>query len=60
MMSPQSSQPKTAPEPVRDPRQDHLLTSRNSAIVLIDFQEGQYATVGSATRAIGQRSGNLF
>ncbi|MEV4222178.1 hydrolase [Nonomuraea sp. NPDC049725] len=35
---------------MRDPRQDHLLTPRNSAIVLIDLQEGQYATVGSATR----------
>ncbi|WP_265445449.1 isochorismatase family protein [Flexivirga meconopsidis] len=41
---------KTAPEPIRDPQTDHLLTPQNSAIVLIDFQPGQYATVGSATR----------
>ncbi|MFF0632211.1 isochorismatase family protein [Nocardia sp. NPDC004151] len=41
--------PKTRPEPVRDPRADHLLTPQNCAIVLIDFQPGQYATVGSAT-----------
>lgn len=40
---------KTAPEPVRDPAGDHLLTPSNCVIVLIDFQEGQYATVGSAT-----------
>ena len=44
------SAPKTAPEPIRDPKSDHLLTPDNSAIVFIDFQEGQYATVGSATR----------
>ncbi|MFD7847588.1 isochorismatase family protein [Nocardia sp. NPDC059764] len=41
--------PKTRPEPVRDPQADHLLTPQNCAIVLIDFQPGQYATVGSAT-----------
>ncbi|NNG38742.1 isochorismatase family protein [Flexivirga sp. ID2601S] len=41
---------KTAPEPIRDLQTDHLLTPQNSAIVLIDFQPGQYATVGSATR----------
>lgn len=41
---------KTDPEPIRDPACDHLLTPQNCAIVLIDYQEGQYATVGSATR----------
>lgn len=41
---------KTGPEPIRDPAADHLLTPQNCAIVLIDYQEGQYATVGSATR----------
>ncbi|WP_313812488.1 isochorismatase family protein [Glutamicibacter sp.] len=40
---------KLAPEPVRDPSADHLLTPENSAIVFIDFQPGQYATVGSAS-----------
>ncbi|TQL68390.1 nicotinamidase-related amidase [Nocardioides albertanoniae] len=42
---------KTDPEPIRDPETDHLLTPANCAIVMIDFQEGQYATVGSATPA---------
>ena len=42
---------KTEPEPVRDPQGDHLLTPSDCAVVLIDFQEGQYATVGSATPA---------
>lgn len=45
-----SKHPKTAPEPIRNPFADHLLTPQNCAIVLIDYQEGQYATVGSATR----------
>ncbi|AKK04212.1 isochorismatase family protein [Corynebacterium epidermidicanis] len=40
---------KLAPEPIRDQQDDHLLTPENCAIVFIDFQEGQYATVGSAT-----------
>lgn len=41
--------PKLAPEPVRDPQSDHLLTPQNCAMVLIDFQPGQYATVGSTS-----------
>lgn len=41
---------KTDPEPIRDPASDHLLTPQNCAIALIDYQEGQYATVGSASR----------
>ena len=45
-----STGPKTLPEPVRDARTDHLLTPQNCAVVLIDYQDGQYATVGSATR----------
>lgn len=43
---------KLDPEPVRDPATDHLLTPSNAAIVFIDFQPGQYATVGSATREV--------
>lgn len=43
--------PKLTPEPVRDPQADRLLTPQDSAIVFIDFQPGQYATVGSASRA---------
>ncbi|GAA3160549.1 MULTISPECIES: hydrolase [Streptomyces] len=42
---------KTEPEPVRDPAADHLLTPANCAVVFIDYQEGQYATIGSASRA---------
>lgn len=41
---------KTNPEPIRDPESDHLLTPQNCAIALIDYQEGQYATVGSTSR----------
>jgi len=39
---------KTAPEPVRDPRTDHLLTPENCALVLIDYQPEQIATVTSS------------
>lgn len=42
---------KTAPEPIRSPESDHLLTPQNCAVVFIDYQEGQYATVGSTGRA---------
>ncbi|CAM3732791.1 isochorismatase family protein [Tsukamurella ocularis] len=42
---------KTAPEPIRDPEADHLLTPQNCAVAFIDYQEGQYATIGSASRA---------
>ncbi|MCS3789923.1 isochorismatase family protein [Tsukamurella ocularis] len=42
---------KIAPEPIRDPAADHLLTPQNCAVVFIDYQEGQYATTGSASRA---------
>ncbi|MFE6778192.1 isochorismatase family protein [Streptomyces sp. NPDC057702] len=43
--------PKTAPESIRDPRTDHLLTPDNCVVTMIDYQEGQYATVGSTSRA---------
>ena len=42
---------KLAPEPIRDPATDYLLTPANCVIALIDFQPGQYATVTSASRA---------
>jgi nicotinamidase-related amidase len=41
---------KIDPEPIRDPESDHLLTPQNCAIALIDYQEGQYVTVGSTSR----------
>ncbi len=41
---------KTAPEPIRDPKADHLLTPENCALVLIDYQPEQYRTVTSSTK----------
>lgn len=42
--------PKIAPEPIRDPSADHLLTPENCVLVLIDYQPEQYRTVTSASR----------
>jgi hypothetical protein len=41
---------KTQPEPVRDPKADHLLTPQNCVLVLIDYQPEQYSTVTSSSR----------
>ncbi len=41
---------KTQPEPVRDQKQDRLLTPQNCVLALIDFQPEQYGTVTSTTR----------
>ncbi|MBN8552187.1 MAG: hydrolase [Caulobacterales bacterium] len=41
--------PKTAAEPIRDPKTDRLITPENCALVLIDYQPEQYRTVTSAT-----------
>lgn len=41
---------KTQPEPVRDPKTDHLLTPENCVLVLIDYQPEQYHTVTSSTK----------
>lgn len=40
--------PKTAIEPIRDPVHDRLLTPENCAVVLIDYQPEQVATVQSS------------
>lgn len=40
--------PKTAIEPIRDPMSDRLLTPQNCAVVLIDYQPEQVATVRSS------------
>jgi nicotinamidase-related amidase len=40
--------PKTAIEPIRDPLADPLLTPQNCALVLIDYQPEQVATVQSS------------
>lgn len=45
-----STSKKLEPEPIRGPESDHLLTPQNCAVALIDYQEGQYATVGSTSR----------
>src|ERR1700753_852623 len=34
-------------QPIRDPLGDHLITPRNSALVVIDYQPSQFATVRS-------------
>lgn len=44
------AQPKTHPEPIRDPHADHLLTPQNCVLALIDYQPEQYGTVRSATK----------
>lgn len=36
-----------ASAPVRDPLADHLITPQNAALVLIDYQPSQFATVSS-------------
>lgn len=36
---------------IRDPRKDHLLTSENSALILIDYQPAQVESVNSMSRA---------
>jgi len=36
--------------PVRDPIGDHLLTPQNSALLVIDYQPGQFAAVSSMDR----------
>lgn len=41
---------KTQPEPVRDPKADHLLTPQNCVLVLIDYQPEQYSSVTSSSR----------
>ena len=38
--------------PVRDPVGDHLLTPKNSALVLIDYQPPQFAGVNSIDREL--------
>ncbi|MGS1096744.1 hydrolase (plasmid) [Aquamicrobium terrae] len=40
---------KTRPEPVRDPKTDHLLTPENCVVVLIDYQPEQYSTITSGS-----------
>jgi nicotinamidase-related amidase len=43
-------------EPTRDPVSDHLLTPRNSALVVIDYQPSQLAAVNSMDRDLLQRN----
>lgn len=42
--------PKTSPEPVRDEKNDHLLTPENCIVALIDYQPEQYSTITSSSR----------
>lgn len=41
---------KTEPEPIRDPKTDHLLTPENCVVALIDYQPEQYSTVTSTSK----------
>lgn len=45
-----TSAKKTAPEPIRDQKADHLLTPKNTVIALIDYQSTQLDTLKSKTR----------
>lgn len=40
--------PKLAPEPVRDPQEDRLLSPDNCVIVFIDYQPSQFSTITSS------------
>src|SRR5579863_1446638 len=37
---------------IRDPLNDHLLTSKNAAMIFIDYQPAQFATVASMDRQL--------
>src|SRR6201986_2353464 len=39
-------------QPIRDPLADHLITPQNSALVVIDYQPSQFATVRSMDEAL--------
>ena len=41
-----------ASEPIRDPRQDHLLTPQNSALIIIDYQPVQVNSIASMDRQL--------
>jgi len=43
-------------EPIRDPLSDHLLTPRNSALVVIDYQPFQFEVVASMDRDLLTRN----
>jgi nicotinamidase-related amidase len=42
--------PMTSPQTIRDPYQDRLLTPKNSALVIIDFQPVQVGSIASMDR----------
>jgi nicotinamidase-related amidase len=39
-------------QPIRDPVADHLITPQNSALIVIDYQPSQFATVRSMDEAL--------
>jgi nicotinamidase-related amidase len=39
-------------QPIRDPVADHLITPQNSALIVIDYQPSQFATVRSIDEAL--------
>src|SRR5690242_13337039 len=41
-----------ASEPIRDPAKDHLLTPKNSALIIIDYQPVQVNSIASMDRQL--------
>lgn len=41
-----------ASEPIRDPKTDHLLTPQNAALLVIDYQPPQVASIGSMDQQV--------
>ncbi len=41
-----------ASEPIRDPAKDHLLTPKNSALIIIDYQPVQVSSIASMDRQL--------
>ena len=39
-------------ESIRDPKQDHLLTPQNSALIIIDYQPVQVNSIASMDRQL--------
>ena len=41
-----------ASEPIRDPAKDHLLTPKNSALIIIDYQPVQLKSIASIDQGL--------
>ncbi len=47
-------------QPIRNPLADHLITPQNSALVLIDYQPSQFATVRSMDETLLRKNIEKF